>query len=54
MNRDLGDGWARWALPTQVLVDQLTLYQPEGQFVPLTLLLAHPNFGIASYIPDEY
>ena len=33
-------------LPTQVLGDQLTLYQLEGaDFAPHTLLLAHPAFG---------
>ena len=33
-------------LPTQVLEDQLTLSQPEGQIVPLTtLLLAHSALG---------
>ena len=32
-------------LSTQVLADQLTLSQPEGAGVPLTLLLAHPALG---------
>ena len=29
---------------TQILEDQLTLFQPGGQIMPIHLLLAHPDF----------
>ena len=29
-NRDVGDGWAGWQLPTKIWADQLTLSQSEG------------------------
>ena len=32
-------------LPIQVLADQLTLYQPKGNIVNTTLLIAQPALG---------
>ena len=29
---------------TQILADQLTLFQPGGQIIPTLILLAHPDF----------
>jgi hypothetical protein len=38
-------GWPSGQLPTQVLADQLTLYQPEEEDCAPTLLLAHTALG---------
>ena len=41
------------AQPPDFVNDQLTLFQPGGQIVPTTLLLAPPRIFKISYGPDS-
>ena len=42
--REVGDGWAGWELPAQVLEDQLTLFQLEGADCAPHITTCPPSF----------
>ena len=42
--RDVGDEWAGWAMPTQVLADQLTLSQSDGADCVPYITTCPPSF----------
>ena len=59
--RGVARGGPGWPEPTQNLADQLTLFKPGGQIMPLTLLPAPPDsksylhlwFAVAAWLGNR-